>query len=158
MSWPAPVERVSAFLRDAAVDARVEECEAPTGTAEEAADAVGCTTAEIVKTLAFVCDERTAVLALVPGDKRADERKIAGAAGCASARLAKPDEVRSATGFDPGGVSPFPHPPELRVLVDRQLLGHERVWVAAGSARHVAGLAPHDLVRLARAEAADIVR
>jgi Cys-tRNA(Pro) deacylase len=157
MSWPEPVERVSSFLREAAVDARVEECDLPTGTAAEAAEAVGCTTAEIVKTLAFVCDSDT-VLALVPGDKRADEGKIARAAGRASARLAKPDEVRAATGFDVGGVSPFPHPAAVRVLVDRHLLGHERVWVAAGSARHVAGLAPHDLVRLARAEAADLVR
>jgi len=157
VEWPEPVERVAAYLRQAAVDGRVEECEAPTGTAAEAAEAVGCTTAEIVKTLAFVCDGE-AILVLVPGDRRADEEKIARAAGRTSARLARPDEVRAATGFDPGGVAPFPHPPHVRALLDRGLLAHEQVWVAAGSSRHVAGLAPHDLARLARAEAADLVR
>jgi Cys-tRNA(Pro) deacylase len=153
--WPEPVERVASVLREAAVDARVEEFSEGTPTAGAAARAAGCKRAEIVKSLVFVCDERP-VLALVPGDKRVDAARLSAAAGARYARVAKPDEVRSATGFEPGGVAPFPAPNVARVLMDRNLLRHELVWIGAGSERHMAELAPQDLARLAKAEIGDL--
>ena len=51
--WPEPVERVSAYLRAAGVEARLEEFEAGTPTAEAAAEAVGCEPGRIVKSLVF---------------------------------------------------------------------------------------------------------
>jgi Cys-tRNA(Pro)/Cys-tRNA(Cys) deacylase len=82
---------------------------------------------------------------------------VAAASGASAARIASPARVRDVTGFDPGAVAPFPLPRVERVLVDRNLLAHERVWVGAGSARHMAGLAPPELVRLSRATSADVV-
>jgi Cys-tRNA(Pro) deacylase len=154
--WPDPVERVASFLRAGGVEARIEEFAAGTPTAEDAARAVGCKLAQIVKSLVFHCDG-TPVLVLIPGDRRADSRKVARAAGARRARVAAPQEVRDATGFEPGAVAPFPLPRALRILVDRQVLVHERVWIGAGSPNHLATLAPADLVRLARAEAMDAV-
>ena len=155
-SWPEAVERVAAFLREGGVDARIEEFDAGTPTAEDAARAVGCKLAQIVKSLVVDCDGKPFVV-LVPGDRRADLRKIARAAGCRRAKVAGPDEVRIATGFPAGAVAPFPLSKVDRVLVDRQVLVHERVWVGAGSPKHMATLAPADLVRLARAEPMDAV-
>src|SRR6266702_1572787 len=149
-SWPDPVERVAAVLREHGVDARLEEFEGGTPTAADAARAVGCDRSQIVKSLVFVCDELP-LLALVPGDKRADAAKVATAAGARYARVARPDEVVSATGFEPGAVAPFPTPRVSRVLIERALLQHETVWIGAGSERHMAELAPADLVRLAQA-------
>jgi Cys-tRNA(Pro) deacylase len=156
MEWPEPVERVAQALRAAAVDARLEECAQPTHTAAEAAEAVGCEPMQIVKTLVFLCDGRP-VLALVPGDRRADGDKVARAAEAGRARVANADEVRAATGFDPGGVAPVAHGQRLRVLVERRLLAHDVVWIGAGSPRHVAGLAPQDLVRVSHGELVDLV-
>jgi Cys-tRNA(Pro) deacylase len=154
-AWPEPVERVAAVLRAHGVDARIEEFAQGTTTAEAAADAVGCEPAQIVKTLVFVCDGLP-VVALVPGDRRADAGKIAAAAGAGYARVAKPDEVLSATGFEAGGVAPFPAPPAARVFMERELLRHELVWAGAGSHRHVVGIAPADAARLSNAEIADL--
>lgn len=154
--WPEPVERVAAVLRAQGVDARLEELEQGTATAEAAAKAVGCERAQIVKTLVFVCDGLP-VLALVPGDRRADAGRIAAAAGAGDARIARSDEVLAATGFEAGGVAPFPAPLVARVLVERELLRHEVVWAGAGTSRHVVGLAPGDLARLTNAETADLV-
>jgi Cys-tRNA(Pro) deacylase len=154
--WPEPVERVAAFLRDGGVEARIEEFAAGTPTAEDAARAVGCKLGQIVKSLVFDCDGKPFVV-LVPGDRRADARKVARAAGCRRAKVAGADEVRAATGFAPGAVAPFPLPKVDRVLVDRQVLANERVWIGAGSPRHMATLAPADLVRLAKAEPMDAV-
>jgi Cys-tRNA(Pro) deacylase len=155
-TWPADVERVAAFLREGGVEARIEEFRAGTPTAEDAARAVGCRLDQIVKSLVFDCDGRPFVV-LVPGDRRADSRKVARAAGCRRAKVAGPDVVQKVTGFTPGSVAPFPLPKVERVLVDHQVLVHDRVWIGAGSPRHMATLAPADLVRLARAEPMDAV-
>jgi prolyl-tRNA editing enzyme YbaK/EbsC (Cys-tRNA(Pro) deacylase) len=155
MDWPEPVERVAAALRAAAVEARLEEFATGTPTAAAAAEAVGSELAQIVKSLVFVADPGF-VLALVPGDRRADAAKIASATGSQRARIATPEEVFAATGFEPGAVAPFPAPRVTRVLLDRSLLGHEEVWVGAGSPRHLAGLAPADLARVAGATPADL--
>src|SRR5579862_5739011 len=154
-SWPESVERVAAALRQEGVDARIEEFPGGTPTAREAAKAVGCSRAEIVKSLLFICDGRP-LLALVPGDRRADETKVAAAAGAKAARVARRDEVAAATGFEPGAVAPFPAPGVSQVLIAEELLAHDRVWIGAGSEQHMAGLSPFDLVHLARARAADL--
>ncbi len=153
--WPEPVERVSAFLRETGAEARIEEFLQGTLTAEDAAKAAGCGLPQIVKSLVFDCDGRP-IVALVPGDRRADPLKVAKAAGCERARVAWPDLVREVTGFEPGAVAPFPLPRVERVFIDPRLLRHERVWVGAGSESHLATLPPSELVRLSRAEPADV--
>jgi len=157
-SWPEPVERVAAFLRKAGAEARLEEFESGTPTARAAAEAAGCSLDQIVKSIVVVCDGRPVVV-LVPGDRRADLDKIAGAAGATSARIARADEVEAATGFEPGAVAPFPLPRAVeRVFIDRTLLAHDLVWIGAGSPAHLAAIRPAELQRLARAEPMDAVQ
>jgi prolyl-tRNA editing enzyme YbaK/EbsC (Cys-tRNA(Pro) deacylase) len=153
--WPEPVQRVSSFLESAAVDATIQEFSEGTPTAEDAARAAGCRLEQIVKSLVFVCDGEYA-LALVPGDRRADEAKVAAAAGATSARVARAKEVLAATGFEPGAVAPFPSE-VIVVVMERTLLQHLVVWIGAGSPAHMASLSPIDLQRLTRARAADLV-
>ncbi len=153
--WPEPVERVAAYLREAGAEARVEEFPAGTPTAEDAARAIGCELRRIVKSLLFLCDGHP-VLVLVPGDRRADARKVAALTGVSRACVASPDRVEEATGFAPGAVAPFPLRGVDRVLVDRNLPVDGIVWVGAGSERHMTGLAPSELVRLSRARPVDV--
>ena len=154
-TWPEPVERVNAYLRQAGAEARIEEFPEETPTARAAADAIGCELRCVVKSLVFACDDRP-VLAMVPGDRRADGAKVAAAVGAGTARVVPAAQVAAVTGFEPGAVAPFPLPAIDRVLIDRTLLVHERVWVGAGSTCHLAGLAPTELVRLTRAVPLDI--
>src|ERR1700752_266257 len=79
-----------------------------TRTAADAARAVGCEVAQIVKSLVFIVDDRP-VVALVSGANRVNLEKLANAAGGTSARRADGDEARAATGFAIGGVPPFGH-------------------------------------------------
>ena len=111
---------------------------------------------QIVKTLVFVCDGEY-VLALVPGDRRADERKIAAELGAQQVRVARADEVFDATGFERGAVAPFPRRDVVAALIERTLLQHTEVWIGAGSPAHMAMLAPSDLQQLAGARTADLV-
>jgi prolyl-tRNA editing enzyme YbaK/EbsC (Cys-tRNA(Pro) deacylase) len=43
------------------------------------------------------------------------------------------------------------------VLIERTLLANDQLWIGAGSERHMAGLAPAELVRLSKAEPVDAV-
>ncbi len=117
-----------------------------TRTAAEAAAAVGCEVGRIVKSLVFTVDGAP-VVALVAGDARLDEARLAEAAGGRVGR-ADADVVRAATGYPIGGVPPFGHPTPLRTFVDEALLAHDTVWAAAGTPRHVFEVAPGELLRL----------
>jgi prolyl-tRNA editing enzyme YbaK/EbsC (Cys-tRNA(Pro) deacylase) len=149
------VQRVAAALREGRVEARIEEFAEGTPTAADAARATGASIDQIVKSLVFSCDGR-AIVVMVPGDVRADTARIAAVAGCARVKSVGPDVVEQLTGFPPGGVAPFPLPGIETVLIERDLLGQELVWIGAGSHRHMAALAPSDLVRLSRARPAQL--
>ena len=146
---------MSEYLRSSGAEARIEEFPSGTPTAVDAAEAVGCTLREIVKSLVFECDGRP-VLAMVPGDRRVDARKVATAAQAGEARIAAAQRVEELTGFEPGAVAPFPLPQVERAFLDRTLLTAQRLWIGAGSPRHLAGLAPAELLRLTRATPLDI--
>jgi prolyl-tRNA editing enzyme YbaK/EbsC (Cys-tRNA(Pro) deacylase) len=153
--WPEAVQRVAAVLRESRVEARIEEFADGTPTAADAAKAAGAPIEQIVKTLVFACDGR-AIVVMVPGDRRADTRRVADAAGCARVKGVGADAVEQLTGFPPGGVAPFPLPGIETILIDSALFGHDVVWIGAGSHRHMAALAPSDLARLARARPAQV--
>ena len=154
---PEPVQRVARFLADARAEARLQEFRGGTPTATDAADAVGCELDQIVKSLLFLCDGDP-VLVLVPGSRRADASKVAAAVGSRDAKIAPPPVVLQVTGFDVGGVAPFPQPAVREVLIDPSLLAWPEVWVGAGSDRHMAGLAPTELLRLSRARQAEVCK
>ena len=155
MTWPEPVERVARVLRGAATDSRIEQFTDGAATARDAARVIGCDLPQIVKSLVFVCDGAY-VLALVPGDRRADEAAIAEAVSASEVRVAKPAEVLHATGFEPGAVAPFPRRAVTEILMDTSFFAHEVVWVGAGSESHMASLRPAELAKLAGARSFDL--
>jgi prolyl-tRNA editing enzyme YbaK/EbsC (Cys-tRNA(Pro) deacylase) len=121
-----------------------------TRTAEEAAAACGCKVGQIVKSLIFKGrGSGKALLFLVAGDNRLDERLAARLVGDA---LERPDAlfVREETGFAIGGVPPFGHKNRLPTIMDHHLLAHETVWAAAGAPNAVFSITP-DLLRQATA-------
>jgi len=126
-----------------------------TKTAIDAANAIGCDVAMIVKSLVFAVDERP-VLALVPGDLRLDTSKLAAVVGGTSARRASLDEVRAATGFAAGGTPPFGHATELPIFADQRLSRFETLWAAGGTPDTVFPITHTDLLRVTGARVADV--
>lgn len=130
-----------------------------TKTADDAAAAIGCPVAAIVKSLVFVLvhgDEEEPVVALVPGDMRLDTDKLAAAAGAESSRRATLDEVRNATGYAAGGTPPFGQATPLRVFADPALRRNDPVWAAGGTPTTVFPISLADLDRLARPTWVDV--
>ena len=125
-----------------------------TRTASDAARAIGCEVAQIVKSLVFVAGGRP-VVALVSGSNRLDEKRLAAVAGEPVAK-ADAEMARTATGYAIGGVPPFGHATEVPVFMDRDLLGHSVVWAAAGRPDSVFEIAPERLRELSGAVVADL--
>ncbi|MGB9986668.1 YbaK/EbsC family protein [Salarchaeum japonicum] len=133
----------------------VEEFPAGTKTAADAAEALDCEVAQIASSIVLVADD-TPVVVVTSGANRVDVEKVAASVGAGSARMADADEVKSATGYSIGGVPPVCHDGRPRVLFDETLLGHDRVWAAAGTPEAVWPSDPDDLADLADAEVTDV--
>lgn len=141
---PTPVERVAEALAARGVRVEIREFPEGTGTAEQAAAAVGTSVGQIVKSLVFLADGKP-VLVLTSGANRVDLIKLAGACGAHAARRADADTVRRVTGFVIGGVPPLGHAQPLDVLIDRDLLQYEVVYAAAGTSQAVFAVNPRVL-------------
>jgi len=115
-----------------------------TRTAADAARAIGCEVAQIVKSLVFMADG-TGFLALTSGPNRADTDRLAEILEAREVRRATPDEAREATGYAIGGTPPFGHPRALRTLIDRDLTRFDVVWAAAGAPDSVFPITPDQL-------------
>ncbi|HSM38835.1 MAG TPA: YbaK/EbsC family protein [Candidatus Limnocylindrales bacterium] len=149
------VARVTRAAADAGLEISVVRFPEGTRTAEDAARAVGCEVGQIVKSLVFMADGR-AVVAMVSGAHRLDPARLAAALGAGQVRRASGDEAREATGYAIGGVPPLGHHADLRVLMDRHLLAHERVWAAAGLPDAVFAVEPRRLAEAAGARVTEL--
>lgn len=152
MAMPSE-DRFVAALEASGLDAEVRTFPEGTRTATDAAAAVGCDVAQIVKSLVFLVDDEP-VVALVGGADRLDTARLAAAAGGGHVDRADPGRVRDATGYAVGGVPPFGHASRLRCFVDDALLDHDVVWSAAGTPHRVFASAPDRLVSAAAATVA----
>jgi prolyl-tRNA editing enzyme YbaK/EbsC (Cys-tRNA(Pro) deacylase) len=154
-SAPAPSAlKVQAALGDSF---QVVEFEASTRTSEDAAAAIGCSAAEIAKSLVFKTAAGRPVLVIASGTNRVDEKKVRALLG-AKIERADADFVREATGYVIGGVPPLAHATEPVVLIDRDLEAFEAIWAAAGTPNAVFRLTLADLVRLTGGQVADVAR
>ncbi|HJU30688.1 MAG TPA: YbaK/EbsC family protein [Hyphomicrobiaceae bacterium] len=135
----------------------VLEFEESTRTSQDAAAAVGCTVAEIAKSLIFKSAEGRAVLVIASGVNRVDEKKVAALLGQKIGR-ADADFVRDRTGYAIGGVPPVGHASTPIVLIDTDLMQFSHVWAAAGTPNAVFRLTPDDLVGLTQGRVADLAK
>ena len=70
--------RVAGFLAEKGIEARVVTLDDSTKTSQMAADALGCTVAEIAKSIVFAHGDSPLVV-VISGDKRVDIRKLSAA-------------------------------------------------------------------------------
>jgi prolyl-tRNA editing enzyme YbaK/EbsC (Cys-tRNA(Pro) deacylase) len=140
---------VAGAATDLGLEVEIREFPDGTRTAADAAQAIGVSVGQIVKSLIFRLDGQV-VAALMSGPNRLDDGRLAAAAGRPGAPVerAGADEVRAATGYPIGGVPPFGHPRPIPTYVDEDLLAFDEVWAAAGTPRHVFAIRPADLVRV----------
>jgi prolyl-tRNA editing enzyme YbaK/EbsC (Cys-tRNA(Pro) deacylase) len=141
-------KKVQEALTALGLSCQVVELPASTRTAQEAAQAIGCTVAQIVKSLIFR-GTRTGkpILVLASGVNRVNEKRLGEMAGEPIGK-ADADFVRKHTGFAIGGVPPVGHSTPIETYIDADLLQYQEIWAAAGTPRAVFRLIPQDLQKM----------
>ncbi|MPT50786.1 MULTISPECIES: YbaK/prolyl-tRNA synthetase associated domain-containing protein [Delftia] len=108
---------------------------------------------------AMLCKSRDAAgagypqlfLAVLPGDRKLDFKRLAQAVGVRKATLASPEEAQAATGCVMGSVPPFSFNPQVRLVVDPALVERfAEIAFNAGRLDRSIVLDSADYVRIAR--------
>lgn len=141
-------QKVQIALNNFGLELAVVELPDTTRTAIDAANAIGCQVAQIVKSLVFRRKlSGSAVFIAASGVNRVNEKEI-------ERILKEPIEkananfVREQTGFPIGGVPPLGHDHKMETLIDQDLMQFENLWAAAGTPNAVFQLTPEDLVKI----------
>jgi prolyl-tRNA editing enzyme YbaK/EbsC (Cys-tRNA(Pro) deacylase) len=123
--------RFQGLLLEAGSAAEVVQLAATARSAADAAAAIGCTVAQIAKSVVFKAASGSPVLVIASGANRVDETKVAAALG---ERIGKADAdyVRDRTGYAIGGVAPIGHATRPHVFLDADLAALDPIWAAAG--------------------------
>ena len=148
------VERVRAALLSAGHEDTIAEFPDGTRTAADAAAAVGCTVAQIAKSIVLRAGDQV-VLVIASGINRVDVAKVSALLG-APVKNADARWVRDTTGFAIGGVAPVGHLAAPRILIDEDLMALDPVWAAAGSPKHAFKTAARELARMTGGQVADV--
>ena len=126
-------------------------------TSAEAAAGLGCSVAEIAKSIVFRrLSDDAAVMVVASGANRVDENKVAaivGPLGRADAKF-----VKTKIGYAIGGVCPVGHVEKTVMLVDEDLMKFDSLWAAAGHPHAVFNLTPQQLQAMTGAEVADVAQ
>ena len=123
-----------------------------------AAQAVGFDLEKTIKTLVVKLAEKRFVLALMPGDRDLDLKRLARACGVKKAVMARPEEAERLTGYKVGGISPFGIHPPLPSVMESGLLDHDAVIINGGQRGVMLKMASGEIARLLKCKPADITR
>ncbi len=143
-------EKVHAALSKFGFELNIVEFSESTRTAQEAADAIGCTVGQIAKSLIFKGKEsQKPILIITSGSNRVNEKSVKKLIG---EKLEKADAkfVLEHTGFVIGGVPPVGHATPINTFIDEDLMRYNEIWAAAGTPNTVFKLTPEILAEITK--------
>ncbi len=123
-------QRVEADAAARGIEIQIIE-RAPARSLEEAAEILGITPADIVKTLVVKRSDGTFLFALVPGDRQISWPKLRALVGVNRLKLPDAEVAFDATGYERGTITPFGSTTAWPVFADRSMAGR-RVSMGAG--------------------------
>ena len=110
---------------------RITEHTETIDTVEHAAQQIGCSEAEIAKTLSFIVDEKP-VIVVMAGDGRVNSSKFKAQFHTKPGMVPR-DRVEELIGFAPGGVCPFGVREDIPVWLDVSMKRFEYIHPAGGN-------------------------
>jgi prolyl-tRNA editing enzyme YbaK/EbsC (Cys-tRNA(Pro) deacylase) len=137
---------------------RIRFFDASTATSQQAADAIGCLLGQIVKSLAFLIDEKP-ILILASGDGRVDDKKLAVLFDVSRKKIktASAEQCIAIYGYAPGGVPPIGiRTGGIPVYIDQSLERFEQVYAAAGAHNAIFPITRLDLINMTGGQVVDI--
>lgn len=143
-------EKVQRILNELGFELNVMEFPASTRTAQEAADAIGCTIGQIAKSLIFKGkSSQKPILIIASGTNRVNEKVVKEYIG-EKLEKADADFVLEHTGYAIGGIPPVGHTEPISTFIDEDLMQYSEIWAAAGTPNAVFKLTPNTLVEITK--------
>lgn len=122
---------------------------------EEAAEILGITPADIVKSLVVKRSDGTFLFALIPGDRQISWPKLRALVGVNKLQLPAPEVALEATGYERGTITPLGSTTAWPVYADAGMPGR-RVSMGAGEHGHSLFVEADQLLAALNATVADI--
>ena len=148
--------RLEAYIRHNGIDAKILVFDKLTRTVEDAEKQLGIGRERIIKSMLFVDEKGVPILAIVGGDQKVSEKKLARACGASKIRVARPSAVKSLTGYEAGALPPIGHRKRIKTFIDPKVLGFVKVYGGGGSINALLEIDPQDVKRLTNAEVVDV--
>ena len=102
------------------------------GGAKLAAETLGISAHEVVKTIVMHNENKQCFIILMHGDKEVSLKKMAREINCKTVKLCHPDKVRKLTNYLVGGTSPFATKTPLKIYCEHTIQNLEYLWINAG--------------------------
>jgi prolyl-tRNA editing enzyme YbaK/EbsC (Cys-tRNA(Pro) deacylase) len=150
-------EDLKAFITEHHIPGEIVHLDVPTLTVETAAEAVGVSPDQIVKSLLFEVGD-TVILAITCGTTPVEKRILASRYGVGRKKveLADADTVLEVTGYPVGGVPPIGHLQAVPAFIDPGVLAHDEVYAGGGGGKALVRLNPKDILEYTRPEVLDL--
>jgi Cys-tRNA(Pro)/Cys-tRNA(Cys) deacylase len=127
--------------------------------AVEAALYMGVSPEQVFKTIVITREKKKPVLALVPGPRTVDLKKLAAFLAEKKVSLPTEREAEVLTGLQAGGISPLALINKgFQVVIDSSAQGFEKIYISAGQRGLDVQLPVTDLARLTKARFGEISR
>ena len=150
-------QAVQDVLNQFGLDLVVKEFPESTRTAQQAADAIGCTVGQIAKSLIFKGKNSGKPLFIIAsGKNRVNEKRIAEFCG-EPIEKADAEFVLAHTGFAIGGIPPVGHTTTMIPLIDQDLMSYDIIWAAAGTPHAVFKILPSNLIKITNGKIVSII-
>ncbi len=138
--------RAIAYLKRKKLPYEVVKYEHEEKGAEFAAKATGYPLARTVKTLVVELDRKSYCLALLPGHRELDLKKLAALCGAKRSAMVDIKTAERLTGYLVGGISPFGTQQRLETFMEESILANEEILINAGQRGVMLKMAPGDIV------------
>ena len=125
-----PADKVREYLKTKGLETSISVHPGTIDTVEHAAQQIGCSEAEIAKTLSFLVDEKPIIIVMA-GDARVNSSKFKSQFHQKPSMIPR-DMVLELIGHEPGGVCPFAIKEGVPVYLDVSMKRFEKVHPAAG--------------------------
>lgn len=135
------------LLDRGALRAELIELDVPMTSARAAAEVLGCSEAAILKSLVIEGEGPRFLVAILPGDRRIDWRKLEQATGIGRPRFVPGPRVLEVTGYPAGGVPPVGHPAGVQVVIDASVLDLPTGYAGGGRPEALLRIDSDELVR-----------
>ena len=122
----------------------------------DASNVTGIELNRITKNLVCRTSDGQYALLVVPGDRRVDLHKAAGALSVRNVQLLAFQEAESVSGYPPGGTPSVHHKTPLTVVVDTSLLAYETIFCGGGNRNRLLEMRTKDVLALNKGITASI--